>query len=124
MSKYDFSWYVDRVLPIIQKFIDSKKGNVDIKFFKNIVQDNEITANFSGMSSRGGYYTKVPGIKGWILNFFAYYNNGKIFEGKQIKIKNFENLCNQILEVPFIIDSGGKEYHMKYNVGFFGCGAI
>ena len=120
LSKYDFSWYVDRVLPIIQKFIDSKKGNVDVEFFKNIVQDNQIT-EYHSVPSGKGYYTKIPGIKGWILNFFAYYSSGKKFDGKQIKIKHFENLCTQMLEVPFIIDASGKQHSMKYSVGFLGC---
>lgn len=85
LSKYDFNWYVDRVLPIIQKFIEAKKGNVDIEYFKNIVQDNEIT----GPSGIGREYYQVSGIKGWILNFFDYYKSNKIFEAKQIKIKKF-----------------------------------
>ena len=73
LSKYDFNWYVD------------KKGNVDIEYFKNIVQDNEIT----GPSGIGREYYQVSGIKGWILNFFDYYKSNKIFEAKQIKIKKF-----------------------------------
>ena len=129
LKKYDFEWYIDRILPIIQKFIDAKKGYVDINYFKNIVQEHKITEYKSGSSGRGGYSYKVPAIKGWILNFFAYYDNinkenenPKIFNGKQIKIKNFNKLANQMLDVPFkIIDANQKEYLMKYRVGFIGC---
>ena len=64
LSKYDFNWYVDRVLPIIQKFIEAKKGNVDIEYFKNIVQDNEIR----GPSGIGREYYQVSGKDGfWIF---------------------------------------------------------
>ena len=63
------------------------------------------------------------------MKFFAYYSNmkegeneAKIFQGEQIKVKNFENLANQMLEVPFtIVDKSGKSHPMKYNVGFIGC---
>ena len=64
LKKYDFEWYIDRILPIIQKFIDAKKGYVDINYFKNIVQEHEITEYKSGSSGKGGHSYKVPGIKG------------------------------------------------------------
>ena len=64
LRKYDFEWNIDRVLPIIQKFIDAKKGNVDIEYFKNIVQEHEIAEYQPETSGRGGYSYKVPGIKG------------------------------------------------------------
>ena len=129
LRKYDFEWYIDRILPIIQKFIEAKKGNVDVEFFKNIVQDKKITEYHAGLSGLNGKYEEVDGIKGWILKFFAYYSNmkegeneAKIFQGEQIKVKNFENLANQMLEVPFtIVDKSGKSHPMKYNVGFIGC---
>ena len=64
LSKYDFNWYVDRVLPIINKFIEAKKGNIDIEFFKNIFQKNQITEFKPGLSGFGGKFYQVPGIKG------------------------------------------------------------
>ena len=33
LRKYDFEWDIDRILSIIQKFIDAKKGKVDINYF-------------------------------------------------------------------------------------------
>ena len=94
LRKYDFEWYIDRILPIIQKFIEAKNGNVDVEFFKNIVQDKYITEYHAGISGSGGSYDQVQGIKGWILKFFAYYNSMEkyqespnIFKGEQIKIK-------------------------------------
>ena len=125
LSKYDFSWYVDRILPIIQKFIDAKRKKIDINFFKNIVQDDTMTEAVYGSGMYRGDI-QVPYIKGWILKFFAYYNSGKRregrFDGNEIKIKHIEDLANQMLIVPFtIIDINKKEYLMKYSVGFVGC---
>ena len=33
LSKYNFGWYIDRIIPIIQKMVDAKEGKVDIDFF-------------------------------------------------------------------------------------------
>ena len=126
LSKYDFSWYVDRIIPIIQKFIDAKRKKIDNKFFKNIVQDNTMTEKVYRGSGIYRGDIQVPSIKGWILKFFAYYNSSERmkdrFDGNEIKIKHFEDLANQMLIVPFtIIDRNKKKYLMKYSVGFVGC---
>ena len=56
---------------------EAKKGNIDVNYFKNFVQDDKTTEYVSGLSSRGGHNIKVPILKGWILNFFAYYSEVK-----------------------------------------------
>jgi hypothetical protein len=129
LEKYDFTWYIKRIIPHIQKMVEAKKGNINIKYFKNFIQDDKITEYVSGLSGMGGHNIQVPIIKGWILNFFAYYsevegrNDVPRFEEDSLKVKNFEKLANQILNVPFdIVDEvHGKKYEMKYSVGFIGC---
>ena len=37
LSKFDFNWYIDRIIFIIQKMVEAKEGNIDIDFFKNII---------------------------------------------------------------------------------------
>ena len=122
---YDFGWYINRILPIIQKFIDAKEGNIDVDFFKNKVQENTITEAMYGSSGIYRGSIQVPGIKGWILKFFAYYNSGERmegrFDGEEIKIKDFKDLANQMLIVTFtIVDINEKEYLMKYSVDSLG----
>ena len=130
LKKYDFEWYINRIIPHLKKMAEAKKGNIDVNYFKNFVQDDKTTEYVSGLSGRGGHNIKVPILKGWILNFFAYYSEVKEeskstvprFEEESIKIKNFEKLAHQLLNVPFnIIDAKGKTYKMKYSVGFIGC---
>ena len=129
LEKYDFSWYIKRIIPHIEKMVEAKKGNIDIKYFKNFIQEDKITEYVSGLSGMGGHNVQVPILKGWILNFFAYYSEVKghgfapRFEDDSIKVKNFEKLANQMLNVPFdIVDEvHGKTYEMKYSVGFIGC---
>ena len=109
--------------------VDAKKGNIDAKYFKNIIQDDKITEYVSGLSGRGGHNVKIPILKGWILSFFAYYSEVKYeetvprFEEDSIKVRDFEKLANQMLTVPFKIidDVLKKTYNMKYSVGFIGC---
>ena len=123
LSGYRFGWYIERIIPHIEKMVEAKKGNIDAKYFKNIVQDNTITEHVGGLSGRGGHNVKYPLLKGWILSFFAYKRDGKTFDGESIKVKDFHKLANQMLIVPFkIVDEiHKKEYEMKYSVGFFGC---
>ena len=130
LRKYEFDWYIDRIIPHIEKMVEAKKGNIDVNYFKNIVQDDKTTEYVSGLSGRGGHNIKVPILKGWILSFFAYYSEveeyDKIvppFKEDSIKVKDFEKLANQMLIVPFKIVNDLKNitYDMKYSVGFIGC---
>lgn len=127
LKKYDFAWYIDRVIPHIKKMVEAKNGNIDTNYFKNMVQDQKENEWVSGLSGRGGHNIKVDTIKGWILDFFAYYSevngssNVKRFMEKSIKVKDFDNLAQQMLNVPFLIVSGNGSYKMKYRVGFIGC---
>ena len=116
MSKYKFEWYIDRIIPLIQKMVEAKEGNIDIAHFKNIIHEE---------TSRHVYETTTY-LSGWILNFFAYQKrNGKIvpFNDYRIDIDLLDKLANQMLIVPFtIIDEETKvKYLMKYKVGFIGC---
>ena len=129
LEKYDFGWYINRIIPHIEKMVEAKKGNTDINYFKNFIQDDKITEYVSGLSGMGGHDVQIPILKGWILNFFAYYSETKEgygvprFKEDSIKVKNFEKLAHQMLNVPFDIvdDVHGKTYEMKYSVGFIGC---
>ena len=50
LSKYDFKWYIDRIIPHIEKMIEAKSGKIDITYFKNIIQkhssDNICVTNY------------------------------------------------------------------------------
>ena len=116
LRKYKFEWYIDRIIPLIQKMVEAKEGNIDIAHFKNIIHEE---------TSRHVYETTTY-LSGWILNFFAYQKeDGKIvpFNDNRINIALLDKLANQMLIVPFtIIDEETKvKYLMKYKVGFIGC---
>ena len=98
LKKYDFNWY-------------SMGGNNCLP--PDLRKKSEIKI-------------KVDYIKGWFLDFFAYYGKEKKYKkmtGRYIKIEDFNSLAEQILVVPFKMEDRiqSKIYEMKFNVGFFGC---
>ena len=129
LKKYQFSWYIEKILPHIQKMIDAKEGKIDVDYFKNMIQKREVTEQRYGPSGMSKYEVQVDYISGWILNFFAYYKevsyDGRVqrFEEKEMSVENFDKLANQMLVVPFTIkdEVHKKTYLMKYKVGFVGC---
>jgi len=130
LKKYDFDWYVDRITPHIKKMIEAKEGKISIKYFKSFIQDEKITESTGGGGClpphlRSNNKIKVDYIKGWFLDFFAYYGKEEKYQrniGRYIKIEDFDSLAEQMLVVPFKIGNKNKTYEMKFNVGFFGCG--
>ena len=128
LAKYEFDWYINRIIPHIEKMVQAKEGKIDVDYFKNMIQKKEVVEQkySSGMQPRD---VKYDYLSGWFLNFFAYYNtkdnegNVEKFEGDSIKVKDFKKLANQMLVVPFtVVDLvHKKEYLMKYKVGFVGC---
>ena len=130
LKKYDFDWYINKIIPHLEKMIEAKEGKIDIEYFKNMIQKKEVTEERWKPSGREPYHVQVDHICGWFLNFFAYYKEVsqwnktvKRFTEESIKVEDFNKLANQMLVVPFtIIDKvHNLKYLMKYNVGFVGC---
>lgn len=96
--------------------IQAKEGNIDVDFFKGIIQNRVDYIN------RICAQEKINKIDGWILKFFGYYS-GTPFKDDSIEFKELYNFSNQRLIVPFIIKDldERKEYKMKFKVGFIGC---
>ena len=130
LSKYDFGWFTNKIIPHIQKMKDAKEGKIDVDFFKSIIQKKEVVEEIRGPSGMNPHEVKVDYISGWILNFFPYfkyknrYNEKTLkFEGEELKVEKFNELANQMLSVPFVINDelNNKKYSMEYKVGFIGC---
>ena len=125
LSKYDFDWYIDRIIPHLEKMVEAKEGKIDVNYFKNMIQKKEITEPEHGNSGRKRHNVKYDYISGWFLNFFSYLNtDGEPypFKADKILVKDFKKFASQMLIVPFVIvDAKKKKYDMKYKVGFVGC---
>ena len=122
LKKYDFEWYINRIIPDIQKMVEAKEGKIDVNFFKNFVQKKEIT-EMIGLSGMEEGEEQVEYISGWLLHFFAYFNDERKFVREKMKVELFDELANQMLIVSFTVEDlvQKKTYLMKYKVGFVGC---
>jgi len=40
LRKYDFEWYIDRIIPHIEKIIEAKRGKIDTDYFKKIFRSD------------------------------------------------------------------------------------
>ena len=128
LKKYEFDWYINRIIPHLEKMVEAKEGKIDANYFKDIIQKKEVTETKWGSSGMRKYEVKYDYISGWFLNFFAYSNNsidGRYikFEKEMLKVEDFKTLANQMLIVPFTIEDEVHKikYEMKYKVGFVGC---
>ena len=124
LRKYDFEWYIDRIIPIIEKMVEAKEGKIDINFFKNIIQNEEVIEKRYQDCSLLRY--KINYIDGWIVKFFGYIKNAEgnlvRFINDKIEGEEINNLPNQILNAPFIIRKEDNSIkNMKFEAGFFGC---
>ena len=119
LSKYKFEWYINRIIPFIQKMVDAKEGKIDSDFFKSIIQKKEIAEKINACGME--FNTQVDYITGWFLKFFGYDSGSSPFEENSIKVEKLDKLANQKLVVPFIIKELDKEYNMEFKVGFIGC---
>ena len=41
LSKYVFDWYINRIIPHIEKMVAAKEGKIDVDYFKNMIQKRE-----------------------------------------------------------------------------------
>ena len=128
LKKYDLNWYIDRIIPHLEKMIEAKEGKIDKEYFKNMIQKSELVDEKRGASGfKLGEY-QVDALSGWFLDFFAYIKDEKEtheykFMETSIKIKDLYRLTNQIIEVPFklLITTKNIEYDMNFKAGFAGC---
>ena len=127
LGKYDFEWYTDRIIPLIQKMEDAKDGKIDINFFKSIIRKEEVIDKrpLGGCCPFYGKY-KINYIDGWILKFFGYIKRNEEFirfSEDKIEGEEINNFPNQILNVPFIIikEEDNSKINVEFEAGFFGC---
>ena len=52
LRKYDLEWYIDRIIPHIEKMAEVKEGKIDVEHFKSIIQVKEKTEEYYRPSAR------------------------------------------------------------------------
>ncbi len=102
---------------MLKQFIETYKGNVDVKFWNNIFDD------FKEYESGGGLF-----IRGWILSFFPYGKGNKNFilerKSKEEHVR-IDSISSYFANVPFVLELvDGLSHNMKFIAGFSGVSKI
>jgi len=125
---YDIDDWIKELIIIIEKIVETKKGKIDIDFWKNMIINEE------AMEPRGsGELTKVNNIDGWLLNFYPYYKIDDSFErceklkrrkdfNKPIDVEHLKYLPEEFIEVPLTMlhKITLKETELSVKTGFLG----
>lgn len=90
LNKYKFEWFTEDVSPIIEKIIQTKLGNVDKKFWKDMIR----------VKDGRGFYDPSR-VDGWFTKFFPFDDEGSRNYGS---ISDGDDLQNEMLSIPFILD--------------------
>ncbi len=111
LAIYDLSWWTDVLLPILHQFLETAKGNINLKFWQSIY-------NYESMS--GGSW-----ISGWVVQFLPYVEM-EICGENEVKLQ--EQYQYHILEVGYqsihkkmVVEEDDyiMEYHTCKNASLF-----
>ena len=106
LKEYQLSWWIDEIVPILNKIIQTKKGNIDVDFWSSMIKEKI-----------GDMYD--PGfISGWICKFFPYGVNGR--RSYLERIYDIDDILPEVLEAPFILEITPQEFNCKFHSGFLG----
>ena len=106
LKGFDIDDWINELIIIIEKIIETKKGKIDVNFWKNMIVNKET------IEPRGsGELTKVNNIDGWLLNFYPYYKYDDFFNkceklvkredfNKPLDVKRLKYLPEEFIEVP------------------------
>jgi len=120
LSKYDLERWVENLEPVLSKIIETKKGKIDKKFWKEILYPDKADEKIE----IGEYEYKiiqVDAIKGWLLLFFPYFKNGNFRYDTFLKTEDLWRLPDRLLKTPLLMKSDDEgETPMTIYSGFFG----
>ena len=73
LKDYDLVQWVNALLPIIDQFINTYQGQVDLKFWDMCVKAYPQPSSCNFIDQNYGAHN---GLTGWVLNFFPYTSTG------------------------------------------------
>jgi len=65
LKKYEFEWYINRIIPHIEKMVEAKEGKIDKDYFMNMIQKKEVTEIEYGLSGMDEWEVQVDYLSGW-----------------------------------------------------------
>ncbi len=113
ISQYECSKWTSWLSEVINQFINTYQGKVDVDFWNKLVDWKD---GFGGSGMR----VKNSDISGWILAFFPYDKyNSPIIQGSKVKPSNLPNATFQV-PVIYAPGFGKKSYNLTFLAGFSG----
>lgn len=125
LAQYDFGWWVNTVIPILNQFVEARSGKTNKRFWTSIYK--QYSEAGSGAVDR---------VNGWFQNFFPYVDrNGSFIKNPNLRplseiLKNFtakraddlprNYIPGGVRQVPFIWSYFGDDKKMKFVSGFSG----
>ncbi len=119
LKKYGLEWWVSKLMPLLNEFVNASKGIIDKVFWMNMFKIHTQDS-----------YGSPKNIDGWILNFYPYDRRGNkanIQEVQRIMVEDiFKELPKDIVNVDFkylVKDNAGNiidSKDMEYWAGFVG----
>lgn len=111
LREYKLAWWVDEMLPVLEKIKRASEGEVDKDFWCDMFKLHR--------KDRGhGCGPSHPDVDGWIVKFYPYDEKGrrndleKLYEGDQ-------HLPSEVLSVPLKV-TGAAEANLNLRAGFVG----
>lgn len=111
LKKYGLEKWIENLNVVLTQFIETFKGNVDVKFWNNI-------AIIGGLS---GFSCEV--LTGWVTSFFPFNKEGESTADRFSKRNNMiplDVLPEPIFSVPFILEVQGQTFKYRLKAGFTG----
>ena len=118
LKKFDLDFWIDEIVPILDKIIETRKGNVDKEFWKKFYY------NVEGSIESSGTTQKVKRIRGWICKFIPYDKSKyKRYDLEALPyLDPFFSIPKDILSAPITMKNifTGKETELVCRAGFIG----
>ena len=128
LKGFDIDDWINELIIVVDKIIETKKGNIDTDFWKNMIVNKET------IEPRGsGELTKVNNIDGWLLNFYPYFKLDDAFEkceklvkrtdfNKPLDVNRLNYLPEELIEVPMILlhKLTGQQTELYVKTGILG----
>ena len=111
IAKFDLQWWTSELIPIINEFIDAKKGIIHKQFWLDTLKHK---------NPEGEYMPSY--INGWLCRFFPYNKYGRKNNLYELN-EDVRELPSEILKAPFILeilDIIPIEINCEFHSGFFG----
>jgi hypothetical protein len=122
---YEIDDWVQELLTIVEKIIETKQGNVDKIFWENILKNVEVIEPYGS-----GELTKITKVDGWLLNFYPFTNFHGMNTEKLVRRNNFNQpllideeirkFPEELIDVPLTMVNNGEPTELSVKTGIIG----